>query len=81
MSTPYQIIFGDKNQIEDVECDYRFYKTRDISNIPQSEWLFEIFKESMNSRIQALGYMGMLFLCISLFYFQMTINLGNTLRP
>lgn len=34
MSTPYQIIFGDKNQIEDVECDYRFYKTRDISQIP-----------------------------------------------
>ena len=73
MSTPYQIIFGDKNQIEDVECDYRFYKTRDISNIPQSELLFEIFKDSMNAKIKSLGYVVFIFVTLSIVYYEIVI--------
>lgn len=34
MSTPYQIVFGDKNQKDDIENEYRFYKKRDIEGIP-----------------------------------------------
>ena len=34
MSTPYQILFCDKNQIEDVENDHRFYKQRNMSDVP-----------------------------------------------
>jgi len=35
----------------------------------------------MNSRIQALGYMGLLFLFISLVYFQLVINLDKSIKP
>ena len=34
LSTPYQILFADKNKDPDIENDYRFYKKRDISKIP-----------------------------------------------
>ena len=35
----------------------------------------------MNSRIQALGYMGALFLAGSLIYFQIVIDLSRRTRP
>ena len=38
MSTSYQIVFTQKNQISDIESQNRFYKYRDISDSPQSEW-------------------------------------------
>ena len=31
LSTPYQILFADKNKDPDIENEYRFYKNRDIS--------------------------------------------------
>ena len=34
MSTPYQIIFCNKDLNADIESDYRFYKKRDISRMP-----------------------------------------------
>ena len=80
MSTPYQIIFGDKNQIEDVENNYRFYKERDISQIPQSEWLFEIFKESMNAKIKSLGYVVFIFVTVSIIYYEIVIVEVNSKR-
>lgn len=51
MSTPYKIVFGDKNANADIEQSFRFYKKRELTGVPQSPWMFEIFKESMNSRI------------------------------
>ena len=38
MSTTYQIMFGNKLKIADVERDFRFDKKRDILNTPQSMW-------------------------------------------
>jgi len=74
MSTPYQILFGDKNQVEDVETDYRFYKKRDISQIPQSEWLFEIFKDSMSAKIKSLGFIVVIFVGLSVVYYEIVIG-------
>jgi hypothetical protein len=48
MSTSYQMLFGG---YEDIEKDYRFYKKRQIDHCPQSMWLYEVFKESMDARI------------------------------
>ena len=61
MSTTYQICFGNKNINRDPETSFRFYKQRDILESPQSTWMFEIFKESMNARIQAKGIICLLF--------------------
>ena len=65
----------------DPEAEFRFYLNRNIRKVPQNQWLFEIFKESMNSRIQALGYMGLLFLIVSLIYFQLVINAARLITP
>jgi hypothetical protein len=53
MSTTYQIVFGNKNVVRDPEGQNRFYKKREINEVAQSLWMFEIYKESMNARIQA----------------------------
>jgi hypothetical protein len=74
MSTPYQVVFCNKNQIEDIESDYRFYKARDISNIPQSQWLFEIFKDSMNAKTIALGFIVFIFGTFSVIYYEIVIQ-------
>jgi hypothetical protein len=51
MSTTYQMVFGNNNVIVDIEASNRFYKKREINGTAQSQWLFEIFKDSMNSKI------------------------------
>ena len=33
MSTAYQIVFGDKVKVPDIESEYRFPKKRDLSNV------------------------------------------------
>ena len=55
MSTSYQLLFTNKNQIADPECEFRFYKKRNIAKTQQSQWMYQIFKESMNARIKAIG--------------------------
>ena len=75
MSTPYQVVFCNKNQIEDIESDYRFYKNRDISAIPQSQWLFEIFKDSMNAKTIALGLIVIIFGTFSVVYYEIVIQI------
>lgn len=45
----------------DLEMKNRFYKRRDISQEPQSNWLIEIFKQSMNVRIFSIGISTSLF--------------------
>jgi hypothetical protein len=44
MSTSYQIVFGNKKTVKDPENNFRFYKSRDLTNTPQSPWLYEVFK-------------------------------------
>ena len=36
--------------------------------------MYEIFKESMNSRIQAAGYLGMALTLVSIYYFELVIK-------
>lgn len=55
MSTSYQVLMQPLDVPIDIEMQNRFYKRRDISNDPQSYWLFEIYKMSMNVRIQSIG--------------------------
>ena len=81
MSTPYQILFCDKNLQGDIENSYRFYKTRDLSNTPQSEWLFQIFKESMNAKIKSLGICVMIFVTISIVYYEIVIQTIYIKKP
>jgi len=69
MSTPYQICFGNKLQIQDVERDFRFNQKRDIANVPQSMWQFVIFKESLNARIYGVGITLLAFLVFSCIFF------------
>jgi len=73
MSTSYQIVFGDKTQDRDPEANLRFYKPRNLSAAPQSPWLYEIFKESMNSRVQAMGVLGICFIPLSAVYYDFVI--------
>ena len=81
MSTPYQIIFCDKIQAEDVENDHRFYKQRDISNIPQSEWLYEIYKDSMSAKIRSLGFCVLIFVSLSIVYYEIVIQTIAVKKP
>ena len=68
MSTPYQILMQDLDVLRDIENENRFYKVRDISDEPQSYWMFEIFKISMNVRSLAIGISTfMLFLACFVF--------------
>jgi hypothetical protein len=67
-------MFCNKNLIKDVESDHRFYKTRDISQAPQSEWLFEIFKQSMAAKIKSLGLVLTIFVVFSIVYYEIVIQ-------
>lgn len=51
MSTTYNVLFGNKTNIKDPEGHFRFGMPRDVNNVKQSQWLYEIFKVSMNSKI------------------------------
>jgi len=73
MSTSYQIIFSNKNVNGDPEDDLRFYKSRDMSIAPQSPWMYEIFKNSMNSKIQAMGLTGLILIPFCTYYFELVI--------
>ena len=79
MSTTYQIVFGSNNLIADIEDDYRFYKKRDIANCPQSSWLYEIYRESMNSKIIGQGMVTVIFFIIQTVYAENIINMWSSL--
>lgn len=44
-------------------------------------WMFEIFKLSMNARIQALGLIGLIFVTFSIIYYEIVIQTVNSKRP
>lgn len=74
-------MFGDRNAKNDIEAEYRFYKKRDYTTIPQSQWLFEIFKESMNSRINASGILCIIFVTISAVFYELVISDTTLILP
>ena len=75
MSTSYQILYGDKTLITDIESQHRFYKQRDLKDVPQSKWAFEILKESMSTKIQMFAVIGILYVIISTSYYEVVINI------
>lgn len=68
MSTTYQIVFGANKLIADIEDDNRFYRKREISNSPQSSWQYEIYKESMDSKILGQGIVMLIFFILQTVY-------------
>lgn len=74
MSTSYQIMFGSRTVVKDPESEFRFYKKRIIDNVPQSQWMFEIFKDSMNCKILAQGIISLIFVCFSTYYYEIVIE-------
>lgn len=74
MSTSCQIVFGSRNVIKDPEADFRFYKKRNIVNTPQSQWMYEIFKDSMNCKILAQGILSVIFVAASAYYYEILIE-------
>jgi hypothetical protein len=72
-------LFGDKDVDPDIENSQRFWKRRDISNIDQSEWQFEIFKASINTRIKASGIIMLIFIIISCILYEVLIFELSTL--
>jgi len=81
MCTSYQVCFGNKNQNADIEDDYRFYKKRMIDQKPQSEWLYEIFEESMNARIKAIGMLGAMYVLITCVFYEVVIQAVSNKTP
>ena len=80
MSTPYQVMFGDKNLNADIEDEHRFYKKRNISQIPQSQWLYSIFRESMNTKINAISMLIVIFTVFSIIYYEIVIETASNQR-
>jgi len=74
MSTPYKIIYCNKNLTADIESDFRFYKKRDLRGVPQSGWLFEVLKESMSSKISAFSIVSVMYIIFSTIYYEIVIQ-------
>ena len=81
MSTPYQVLFGRKGQIEDIEDHFRFYKKRNLAGLPQSELLYEIFKESMSGKINSFTIINIIFVTFSVIYYEIVIEMFSSLKP
>jgi len=80
MSTPYQIM-NHSSVKNDVEVINRFYKQRDIEGKPQYDSNFYIFQQSMNSRIKGVGIIATIYVCLSIYFFEICISEISTLRP
>lgn len=80
MSTPYQILLN-SSQENDIEETNRFYKKREIEGKPQYDSNFNIFQQSMNSRLKGMGIISSIFVIISIYYFNTVITRAQELRP
>lgn len=56
-----------ENNIEETN---RFYKKRDIEDKPQNDSNFNIFQQSMFSRLKGIGLIQTIFVIISIYYFE-----------
>jgi len=81
MSTSFQVVFGNKIVRPDIESEYRFLKERNISEEQQSQWQFEVFKSSMNSKIQASTIVSILFAVITIYQQIRVVESLNIIRP
>ena len=75
MNTAYQVLYGDKTMITDIESSHRFYKKRDIKHVQQSKWAFEILKESIGTKIQMFAVIGILYVILSTSYYEVVTNI------
>ena len=80
MSTPYQILTHSSLE-NDVEETNRFYKKREIDGKPQYDSNFNIFQQSMNSRLKGMGIISSIFVIVSIYYFNTVISRATELRP
>ena len=74
MSTAYQILFSEKVIEKDPEQHLRFYKPRKLESMEQSPWMYEIFKESMNTRIKAVSLLAITLVILQVVYFDQIIG-------
>lgn len=80
-SSSYKILFSNKSIIQDPERNFRFYKKRIVDDLPQSQWMYNIFKDSMHSKIQAAGILGIIFVCISVYFYEFLITNYEIITP
>ena len=80
MSTAYQIL-NQQTTETDIEAQNRFYKKRNIENMPQYDSNFSIFQKSMNSRLKGMGIISTLFVIVSIIYYEQVISQALLLRP
>jgi len=57
-----------------VEVQNRFYKSRNIEGKPQYDSNFNIFQQSMYSRLKGMGIISTIFVCISIYYYEQIIQ-------
>jgi len=82
MSTSYQIFVQDSSNVNfDIEEKNRFYKVRDISQEPQSAWLFIIFQQSMNARTLAIGLVTFIYTLVVIYFYGDVTSRLNTKLP
>jgi hypothetical protein len=65
----------------DIEAENRFYKKRNIEGKPQYDSNFNIFKQSMYSRLKGKGIVLTLFVVLSIFYYEQALNYALEVRP
>jgi len=81
MSTSYQIVFGDKDTTLDIEESFRFNKVREMDHVKQTQWQFEIFRSSMNSKIQAATIVAVIYLMIAIVYYIVVVENMIIIKP
>lgn len=81
MSTPYQILNQPSTSDIDIEAENRFYKKRNIEGKPQYDSNFNIFKQSMYSRLKGKGIVLTLFVILSISYYELSLNEALIVRP
>lgn len=74
MSTPYQILTQASLE-NNVEETNRFYNKRNIEGKPQYDSNFNIFQQSMFSRLKGIGLISTIFVILSIYFYE-----TNTMR-
>lgn len=81
MSTPFQILNQPSTSDIDIEVENRFYKKRNIEGKPQYDSNFNIFKQSMYSRLKGKGIVLTLFVILSIRYYELALGEALVIRP
>lgn len=81
MSTPYQICNSPSTSEIDVESTNRFYMKRNIEGWPQYDSNFNIFMQSMFSRLKGMAIISIIYVAVCIVYFEQVINESIIVRP